>query len=165
MKKKIFIILLLGTIIYSCSHNSSQHEIRLIANDRLQYIIDSITSFNKNKNTYELFVHKGSEYFGFMLLHIGTEAFYDNNTLSLSYFLSNNHRIKIYSGYESYFNLPEKKVNYGRIKGIKEDENHLLWGIYMYKDSVIGVHSISSANPFLLIPSPPLSDLKYPKIE
>jgi hypothetical protein len=149
----------LGTIIYSCSHNCPQKEVQLITNEKLQYVIDSITSLNSDRNTYELFVHKGigAGYLGFMLLYIGTEAFYDDNMLSSFYFLSNNHKVKIYSGFESYFNLPEKKVNYGRMNGIREDENHLLWGIYMYKDNIVGVHSVDSANPFLLIPAPPLS--------
>lgn len=158
MKKQVLIILL-GIMIYSCSQNCSQkEEIQLVTNKKLQSIIDSVTLINNNQNIYELFVHKIEGYRGFMLLHIGTDAFYDGNMLSLSYFLSNNHKIRIYSGLESYFNLPDKEINYGRTEGIWEDKNNLLWGIYMYKDSVIGIYPVDSANPFLLIPSPPFTE-------
>jgi hypothetical protein len=156
MKKNIFIVLLLGIMINSCSQKD---EVRLITSSRLQLIVDSITSLNKNRNVYEIFVHKIEGYRGFMLLHIGTDPYYDNDMLSLLYFMSNNHKVKIYSGVESYFNMPDQQIIYGRIEGIHENRDHSLWGIYMYKDSIIGVHSVDSANPFLLIPSPPLSEL------
>lgn len=159
MKNKLLIGLLMG-MIYSCSHNNSPNrDVELTTYKSLQLVIDSITKLSNTKNkVYELFVHKEAEYRGFMLLHIGGEAFYDSEALSIFYLLSNKHKVRIYSGIESYFNLPSKNVTYGRIEGIRENENHLLWGIYMYKDSIIGIHSVDFANPYLLIPAPPFSD-------
>ncbi|MDU1893124.1 MAG: hypothetical protein E6767_20800 [Dysgonomonas sp.] len=146
-------------MLWSCSHNSHlKEEIQLVTSEQLQSAIDSLTYLNSNQNTYELFVHKISEYRGFILLHIGAEAYYTKDNISLVYLLSNKNKVKIYSGIESYFNLPNNKISYGRTDGIKKDKNHALWGIYLYKDSIIGIYSVETANPFLLIPSPPLSD-------
>lgn len=154
MKKNIFCVLLFLIFIFSCSNESKL--IELVTTKNLQRILDSIVAENYRNNTvYELFVDKGSEFGCDMLLHIGIEPYYNDNTLCLNYINSKGHKIKIYSGIESYFNLPGEQIFYGKANTIKQDHNHKLWVIRLYEDSIVDVYSVESGNPFLLLPASP----------
>lgn len=137
-------------ILTSCTQNKI---VQVVPYSKLQIVMDSLIATNEiKKPVYELIVDKGSEYENFMTFHMGTDSFYKEDVLSTCYFLSNGHKVKIYSGVESYFNLQGKQVTYGRTEGINSNENHLLWVIHMYKDSIVEVYPTNYVNPFLLLP-------------
>jgi hypothetical protein len=151
--KKIFLGVFIGVIWSLCTKNE---KIQIMPNKNLQYVIDTIISSNKiEKATYELFIDKVPEYRCDMVLHIGIEPYYNDSVFCLSYLVSNECKINIYSGVESYFNLPGKQIGYGKSNGIRQNKDHLLWIIHMYMDSIIDVYSANYVNPFLIIPASP----------
>lgn len=151
--KKLCLSILILISINSCIKNE---RIQIAPNKNLQYVIDTIIFSNQmDKAIYELFIDKCSEYRNDIVLHIGIDPYYNDSVLCLSYLNSNGCEVNIYSGLESYFNLPNKQVKYGRKDGIRRDENNLLWIIHMYKDSIVDVYPANYANPFLIIPTSP----------
>jgi len=166
MKKEMFICLLIGLIIFcSCSQD---RRIQVIPSEGLQKVIDSLVMLNNSKRkVFDLFVDQISLNECFMVLYMGNNPFYKNtkyNTLSYTedvlstyYFLSNGHEIRIYSGIESCFNLPEKEEPVGFEKiGLStqillstwKDQQDLLWLIHLYNNEVISIHSMTGVRPF-----------------
>lgn len=154
--RTVITCIIICVCVIACGKSNSRKQV--YPNPKLQTLIDSLVDNNKLKNQsyIELFVDKTVDFRGDIILHIGSSPYYDESILSPCYMLSNNKEISLYSGIESYFSSAKDSVEYvGSNKGIDANENHSLWIIRMYKDSIVDVYETYYANPFLLITSSP----------
>jgi len=163
MKKEMFICLLIGLVIF-CSCSQQDRRVQVTPSEELQKVIDSLVVLkNSEKKVYHLFVDQITPNQCFMVLYMGDRPFlkdsyqgalpYTKDVLSVYYFLSNGHEIRIYSGIESCFNFLEMRewewANFEKIVlPWKEQPPHSFWVIHLYNNEVIEVYPTNGAIPF-----------------